>query len=184
MPKQIVGICGRKGSGKSTLASLFPFAKNHPFAGPMKRGLEAMGFPSNLFTDPALKAKPNDLLQGKTPRHAMVTLGTEWGRRMIGPQLWVNLWEKEVSEETHSFIVVDDVRFAEEVLAIRALGGLLVAVKRPNEPEPPEWYEFWRKKWHLSESLRYEDYGIPVIMNDGTPQDLLEKFSAIKHDWA
>ncbi len=42
----------------------------------------------------SLKAKPCSLLAGKTPRHAMQTLGTEWGRNCIGDGFWINLWRE------------------------------------------------------------------------------------------
>ena len=177
--KTIVGICGRKGAGKSTLASFMPQAHILPFAGPLKKGLEGMGVSRQLLTDPELKELTFPHLEGKSPRHLMVTLGTEWGREMIGPNLWVNFWRMAVRDSPHSIILVDDVRMPNEIEAVLAVGGYLVAVKRPGEKEPPRWWEFWKKKPHVSESLRYEDFGIPVIVNDGTPEELFEKFRAV-----
>jgi hypothetical protein len=43
----------------------------------------------------------------------MVTLGTEWGRDAVHPDLWVRLWA--ASGPRTSRVVVEDVRFPNEV---------------------------------------------------------------------
>ena len=40
--------------------------------------------------DGDLKEAPTPLFEGRTPRHAMQTLGTEWGRDRIGRDLRAN----------------------------------------------------------------------------------------------
>jgi hypothetical protein len=79
------------------------------------------------------KEQPLDELHGKTPRQMLQSLGTDWGRSMIGRSIWVRCW----SERTHRLleeggrVVVDDVRFPQEVEAIRAQGGKVIRVIRP-----------------------------------------------------
>ncbi len=177
--KQILGICGRKGAGKSTLANFMPFARILPIAGGIKRGLAGMGIPPEILVEPSLKEVPHELLLGKTPRHAMVTLGTEWGRDQIGEGFWLGLWKKHALEASHTYIIVDDVRFPNEVKLLREMGAFLVAIERERRVKPRKWWQFWGEKRHLSESLRYEDFDIPVLLNDGTPEELFEKFRAI-----
>lgn len=169
----IIGISGLKGSGKSTLAKQLVPSTTLPIAWAIKEALLAMGISRKFLYDPEYKERPSRLLQGKTGRFAMVTLGTEWGRNMMGEDFWLDLWIEKVLT-LKGTIVVDDVRFPNEVEAIRNLGGFVVAVRKPDQQAK----KFWQR-WHQSESLRPERYGIPVIMNDGTPEQLLERFRAL-----
>jgi hypothetical protein len=56
------------------------------FAGPLKAMMAALGC-TNAEIDGDRKEVPCDLLGGKSPRWAMQTLGTEWGRKLIGDDL-------------------------------------------------------------------------------------------------
>lgn len=84
----------------------------------------------------SLKETPCALLGGKTPRYAMQTLGTEWGRNLIHPDLWVFIWTRYRRSEMRAFprdrVVADDVRFPNEVDAIHELGGEVWRVHRPG----------------------------------------------------
>ena len=80
-----------------------------------------------------LKEVPCDLLGGQTPRYAMITLGTEWGRQMINPNLWVNAAMHRVSGfKSSDPVVFDDCRFANEAQSIRDRGGYIIRVHRPD----------------------------------------------------
>jgi hypothetical protein len=178
----VVGICGRKGAGKSTLASQLHWAKRVSFGQFLKQGLEAMGLPRELFHDPKLKELPHVLLRGRTPRYTMQTLGTQWGREYMGEHFWVDLFTLEVNRSSGELVVCDDVRFHEEAEAIRRFPGhILVYVATPGEVfyKPKRWWEFWKKEPHESERFNPEVEGIPVIVNDGTPEELYEKFKRL-----
>lgn len=129
IPKRnIIGITGLIGSGKSFAAD--HFVAKHGFcrkkmASPLKNMLRAVGL-TDEHIEGHLKEKPCDLLCGATPRHAMQTLGTEWGRKMIGEDLWVRLWRASI--ESLDRVVVDDVRFANEAQAVRDAGGVVIRV--------------------------------------------------------
>src|SRR5690606_29421122 len=73
----------------------------------------------------SMKEEPCPLLQGKTPRHAMQTLGTQWGRDCIGEDFWVNLWRYAANDvlELGGRVVTDDCRFPNEAEAVRRMGG-------------------------------------------------------------
>lgn len=127
----IIGLCGPAGAGKSTVAA--HLVAHHGFvrvrfAGPLKAMMRALGC-SEREVDGNLKEAPCALLGGRTPRQAMQWLGTEWGREMVDPQLWLRAWAAEA--ERHDRVVCDDVRFPNEEAAIRGRGGVIVRIDCP-----------------------------------------------------
>jgi|SRR5215467_6152986 len=134
----IVGLVGTKGSGKTTAARYLRDSKNFivlSFASPIKTMLwmlldqqEVDQKTINEMLNGKLKEVPTEYFQGKTPRHAMQTLGTEWGRELIGPNFWVDNWERQA--KTYNNVVVDDVRFQTEVDRVRSLGGICIRINR------------------------------------------------------
>jgi len=134
----LLGICGRKGSGKSTAAQVLLDAgwKRVKFADPLKNMLRVIGL-DDRHIEGDLKELPCDLLGGKTPRWAMQSLGTEWGRNCIFPDFWMSLARREIAlvlAQGYS-VVVDDVRFDNEADMIRELGGSVLLIKRgPDAP--------------------------------------------------
>jgi hypothetical protein len=129
-----IGIAGYKGCGKSLVADSlrqnqkFEILK---FADPLKDMLRAIGL-SDSHIEGDKKEIPLPLLCGKTARHAMQTLGTDWGRGMLGDDLWVNLWAERarVMHDFHDKVVADDVRFVNEIEAIHQLGGIVMYIRR------------------------------------------------------
>lgn len=166
----IVGLVGSKGCGKSTVANLmvqnngFQVVK---FAGALKDMLRALGL-SEEEIEGDLKETPSDLLCGKTPRHAMQTLGTEWGRDMIGPNFWVQAWAARAQQ--HRLVVCDDCRFENEAATIAGNNGRLIRIIRPSADGHGDT--------HASEALANE---LPVhaeVINDGTIDQLYQRVYA------
>lgn len=131
----IIGLTGKKQSGKSTVASyleqehvFLPMA----FATPLKTALVVMFGWSERHMEGDLK-EVIDPLTGVTPRHAMQTLGTEWGRNLIHPDIWLRLMEHNIKANPNTDIVITDVRFENEATLIRNLGGVIVHVSRESE---------------------------------------------------
>jgi hypothetical protein len=122
MTRKIIMLTGLAGSGKSTIAkALGQHGYQHMrFAGPLKKMLHALGLTWEEL-DGSQKEKPCELLGGKTPRLAMQTLGTEWGRLMIDQQLWTRAWKAAVLQ-CNDDIVVDDCRYPNEVNAGKEVG--------------------------------------------------------------
>ena len=172
----LIALSGLAGAGKSTaakhLSSVHGFTLVK-FAGPLKRMLRSIGL-SEEEIEGVQKEVPSDLLCGKSPRFAMQTLGTEWGRNFIGPDFWVNLWEFTTCEilAEGGKVVVDDCRFPNEAEKVRKLGGKIVTIQGPRV----------LRMTHSSEqTLR----GDEIIFNDRSIYDLnaeldklVEKFYA------
>lgn len=123
----VVAFTGLAGSGKSTATKYLVEQHGYTlvkFAGPLKDMMRAIGF-SEAHIEGGLKEQPDAMLGGKTPRHAMQTLGTEWGRKCIGEDFWVNAWLYRARALTDfgARVVCDDCRFPNEAQAIRKLGG-------------------------------------------------------------
>lgn len=136
----VLGLAGRAGAGKSTVAAIL--AGRHGFvrlrfAGPLKAMMRAIGLDDDAL-EGAGKERPHPLLAGRSPRHAMQTLGTEWGRRCIGEDLWCVLARdaalRAMGGNPAARIVFEDVRFANEADTVARLGGLVVRVERPGLP--------------------------------------------------
>lgn len=142
---RLIAFNGPAGVGKSAAAEFlcgdeFAFVRVK-FAEGLKAMLRALYECAGLDPDEIerriegdLKEKPDPLLGGKSPRHAMLTLGTDWGRDLIAPGLWVRIWSRKVRllmASGHS-VVVDDLRFPNELAEIRELGGEVYQVTGPS----------------------------------------------------
>lgn len=141
----LLGIAGRKRSGKNTAGDVFVAGgyQELAFATPIKlmlatllkyRGADKATIQRMLEGD--LKEEPTKLLGGKSPRHALKTLGTEWGRMLIDDNLWIEAMFD--ASKPYKRVVVTDVRFPNEAGAIQACGGQVLRVSRPNNPLPPD----------------------------------------------
>ncbi|NWF28222.1 hypothetical protein HW130_18440 [Streptomyces sp. PKU-EA00015] len=93
-------------------------------------------------------------------------LGTEGGRGVLGKDVWVNALLGDF--ETWGPTVITDVRFPNEADAIRARGGLVVAIERPG-------LEPIREAGHVSENALAGYLFDDVIRNDGTVGQLHDR---------
>lgn len=132
----IIGLCGYKRTGKTTVAEILcdRYGYFHEsFASPLREFVATI-IGHDLQSLEAVKEEPLEWLDGMTPRAMMQTVGTEWGRDMIHPELWVRSLVKRIAPAISRGqpVVVSDVRFPNEALAIRNLGGIIVRVTRPG----------------------------------------------------
>jgi hypothetical protein len=110
-----------------------------------------------------LKEEPTHMLCGKSTRWAMQTLGTEWGRDLIGGDLWVNATLARASQFSRA--VISDCRFPNEAKAVQTQGGLIIRVVRSGLTADS----------HPSEQLIDSIPADFLIVNDGTLDDLHKK---------
>lgn len=136
MSKQLlVGLCGPAGCGKDTVAQMLSPHGFHKYtlALAMKQGLEVMlGIPLSVWDNRVAKEAVVPWI-GKSPRQLAQTLGTEWGRNLIHQDLWVNRMLREwdtVRQSVSPRMVVTDVRFDNEALAIINAGGTVWKIER------------------------------------------------------
>lgn len=133
-------------SGKSTVAAHLEFEHGYTlvsFAAPLKHMVFALLCASGMSKEEAegrvwggRKEEPIPQLQGRTARFLMQTLGTEWGRETV----YQNLWADSAAAQADAIIasggrvVIDDMRFPNEVEVVRREGGVTVNVVRPSTP--------------------------------------------------
>lgn len=125
---RLIALTGLAGSGKSTAADYLIASHGYVrvrFAGPLKAMIAAIGL-DERHIEGALKETPMEELCDHTPRYAMQTLGTEWGRKCMGDDFWVNLWRDNACR--HTRVVVDDCRFPNEARAVKAMGGVILEI--------------------------------------------------------
>lgn len=142
---QIIGFAGLKRSGKDAAAEVLlrrDFRKL-AFAQPLKDMLRSLletrgATPEHIerMLEGDLKEESSVYLMQQTPRYVMQALGTEWGRKLIDDELWIDTWKRAVSIERSraanraNGIVVTDVRFQNEADMILAVGGKVYRVNR------------------------------------------------------
>jgi hypothetical protein len=137
---RLIALTGAAGSGKSTAADYLVRTgwKRVKFAGPLKDMMRALyrgaGLPEDQIErriEGDLKERHDPLLGAmNTPRWAMQTLGTEWGRDLITPGLWTGIAAARIRAHLSDGdrVVVDDCRFDNEAATIHDLGGKVVQI--------------------------------------------------------
>ena len=161
----IIGLTGKAGSGKDTAAAKFVESgfEHYWFSKPMKDACKVIFG----WTDEHVYGKLKEIVDprfGVSPRMALQTLGTEWGRDCINKDLWVNIAKMKM-ENTES-IVISDCRFDNEATIIRSMGGIIVNVVRGDVEEV---------NTHTSETGINPALINITIENNGTIKQLHEK---------
>lgn len=174
----LIGLCGYAGAGKDTAAQLLIeeyYFQRVAFADPIKKALLALDpivpgeregeyLPLSVFSRERSWAEVKEYPE---VRRLMQIMGTEVGRNLFDPEIWVKLAEGKLnSTMSVGHAVVTDVRFPNEARLIKKHGGYLVRVERPrfgpiNEHLSDRASENWTYDYHID--------------NDGDIRSLREK---------
>lgn len=148
----IVGFVGFIGSGKDTAADYLVNShgfRRDSFAATLKDAVSAVfGWDRTLLEGRTAASREwrdqVDTWWSKrlniahlTPRWVLQHWGTDVLRRGFNDDIWIASLENKMLRTTDN-IVISDVRFPNEIKAIRQAGGRVFRIKRGAEPE---WYE-------------------------------------------
>lgn len=192
----VIGISGKKQSGKNTVANIINELLGNRYelkmfaekvkeivciiTGCTMKNLESEDFKNSLVGNEWGNLTYRDFLQ---------KIGTDCGRNIIHPNIWVNTLMKDYKMQYASAgiggfhdprpsfkkigfprWIITDVRFPNEANAVRDKRGLLIRVNRKGIDIST----------HHSEMALddYDDFDY-IIDNDGTEEDLVEKVKEI-----
>ena len=148
----IIGVCGFIGSGKDTIADYlvnFHEFRRESFANTLKDAVAAVfGWDRTLLEGRTKQAREwreqvdpwwaNRLnLPDLTPRWVLQYWGTEVCRKAFHDDIWIASLENKLRNSEDN-IVISDCRFPNEIKSIKDAGGIVIRVKRGDEPE---WYK-------------------------------------------
>lgn len=160
----LIGVAGAARSGKDTTANFIIAAVGgyrYSFADPIRGMLTHIGVHLN---DPYWADRKEQVIPilGVSPRRLMQTLGTEWGRELINPDLWLILAQQNLAVNGPG-MVITDVRFDNEAEWIRRMGGKVIHISRNSAPAVEA---------HKSEAGIAHHNTDSYIFNTGTLEDL------------
>lgn len=201
----LIGLVGFIGAGKGSVGNIltteYGFSQDS-FAKPLKDAVAIIfGWDRELLEGTTLQSRqwretPCEFWTKHfgyqfTPRLALQLMGTEAGRNVFHPNLWVI---SLLNRSQNKNVVVTDVRFKNEVTAVHQAGGLVVRVRRgidplwystailANEGDKDALERLERDGIHQSER---DWIGTPadyVLENDGTFNDLKIKIAKMLND--
>lgn len=148
----IIGIAGFQGSGKDTIAdylcNIYGFRRDS-FAATLKDAVSAVfGWDRDLLEGRTRESRAwreqvdswwaeRLAMPGLTPRLVLQKWGTEVARKSWHDDTWIASLENKLAR-SHNNIVITDVRFPNEIQAVRRAGGIVIRVVRGAEPD---WFE-------------------------------------------
>lgn len=176
----LIGVYGKARSGKDTAADYL--ARRHglmkyAFAEPIKQMLKA-GFGDHFHEGDRSGICPET---GKSYREMMQTIGTEWGRDMMHPDLWVRMAAKKWQALQDAYgrpdhykgMIISDVRFRSEARWIQQAGGIVVDVFGRGLRDPVGI------PGHISEAGLQPNEVDMGVNNNGTLDELHQRLNGV-----
>lgn len=190
MSFQIVGVSGYARSGKDTVGKiLFDHAGLKPiaFADAVYDAAIALN-PAIFFIKHGKKpVRLNEVVDDlgwseakeiKEVRRTLQRIGTEVGRQVIDPDIWVKIAFRKASEakkEGFPGVVFTDMRFRNEAHEVRFAGGRCWRIERPGVTPPTDD----NGRVHISETDLAAWQFDHIFDNDGTVEDLAIKVKQV-----
>jgi len=209
----IIGVCGFIGSGKDTIADYltnFHGFRRESFANTLKDAVaQVFGWDRTMLegrtkqarewreqVDPWWAERLN--MPELTPRLVLQLWGTEVCRKGFHDDIWIASLENKLRTSTDD-VVISDCRFPNEIKSIKNAGGIVIRVKRGDEPE---WYKdaadmnagdrclnyalaksrMSKLGIHASETAWVGTKFDAVLTNDGTIDELMAKIKDLVQD--
>ena len=169
----VVGFAGRAGSGKNEAANIAAKAFRRrgylvvqmAFADAVKDIYKVI-FNEDPYTNDRV-LKEQTIIPGsahKTMRRILQIIGTEFGREMIDPHIWINIVAQRIvgiqaaqakkKQPRPIAVFITDVRESNEALFVtKTMNGLLIDMLR-NEPKQRWWNKLFHR-YHRSEAVEY-----------------------------
>jgi hypothetical protein len=208
----IIGVCGFIGSGKDTIADYltnFHGFRRESFANSLKDAVaHVFGWDRTMLEGRTKSAREwreqkdawwsERLGMDITPRWVLQYWGTEVCRKAFHDDIWIASLENKLRNSKDD-IVISDCRFPNEIKSIKAAGGIVIRVKRGDDPE---WYKDAadmnagdRCMNYMTAKVRMQKLGIhasetawvgtkfdAVLTNDGTIDELMAKVKDLASD--
>lgn len=136
----LIGLTGKKRSGKGEAVKealtmgFCPMAFSPPVKAMVREFLKQLGYTHAGISQ--FEANKEDLIPeiNQPIRHLWQSLGTDWGRNLIDPNIWIfaadlrmRQWQEAVRPEHFIF---EDIRFENEARYIRHQNGLIIHIER------------------------------------------------------
>lgn len=203
----LIGLVGNKGVGKNIIGDYFvkkyKYKKKY-FSEPLKKGVQQwFGFTDDqLYTD---KKEEIDDYWGVSPREVYQIVGTELIRNQIGMYMpsvatdncglnfWIRSFDKWYNEKDNrnKNIIIEDVRFQNEIDYIIDNGGYIIRVYKQYEYDYDsdtnivisffkQFFGCCRKKIHITEQTEYLECTILHLKNNCVnKKELYEKIEVL-----
>ena len=166
---KIIGLVGLIGSGKNAcaeyLVNCYGFNKES-FASGVKDAVAVIfGWPRSMLEGDTIQSRawreqPDAYWSKKfarefSPREALQLMGTEAGRNVFHQDLWIHSLMRRMERDDGNY-VISDVRFPNEIKAIKEAGGINIRVVRGSDPE---WYlTALEENLHNNEGIMNAEY--------------------------